>query len=106
MESTDKNSWSAAGSTGTFVQDDSPGSARDLKSYLSSLAKNRLILLASKYKVRICKTRRKRQIVDSFLCRVPSDMIEPICSELEREERQRRTPSPAAGNRRPMHLID
>ncbi len=87
---TSANPWHPTGTAGTYAYDDPADGAKDLKGYLSGLGKNRLILLASKYKIRICKTQRKLQIVDSFLCRVPSDMIEPICSELEREEQERR----------------
>ena len=98
MESVDKltsaNRWHHTGTAGTYTYDDPADSAKDLKGYLSGLGKSRLILLASKYKIRICKTRRRLQIVESFLCRVPSDMIEPICSELEREERERRPLTP------------
>jgi hypothetical protein len=81
--------WHSPGSTGTQVCDDDADTAKDIKGYLSGLGKNRLILLASKYKVKICRTHKKSQIIETFLCRVPSDMIEPICTELEREEQHR-----------------
>ena len=103
----DKNGWHPSGNSLPHGPDDASGSAGDLKSYLSGLAKNRLITLASKYKIRVCKTGRKGQIVDTFLCRVPSDMIEPICSELEREQRQRRTSAPVAVVKQPpLQMID
>ena len=103
----DKNGWHTSGTPRPYEHDEAQGSAGDLKSYLSDLAKNRLITLASKYKVRVCKTGRKGQIVDTFLCRVPSDMIEPICSELEREQRQRRTSAPVAVVKQPpLQMID
>jgi hypothetical protein len=81
--------WDASRNPGGYRLPQFEDSAKDLKSYLVVLGRNRLIILAGKYKVKVSKTGRKKQIIDTFLCRVPSDMIETICLELEREEAER-----------------
>lgn len=61
----------------------------DIKSNLSALTKKGLLLLAQKYKIKVYKKAHKAQMVESFFNRVPSNLLDALFDEIERQRCQK-----------------
>ncbi len=77
----------------SFAVDD----RNDLKINLSALTKKGLLLLAQKYKVKLHKKGQKAQMIESFFNRVPSNLIDALYDEIEKEKYHR-----AAGRKKAL----
>ncbi len=58
----------------------------DIKLNLSALTKKGLLLLAQKYKVKVYKKAHKAQMVESFFNRVPSNLLNALYDEIEKQK--------------------